>query len=171
MFCHVYLSLLLLFFMFGSGCCRRVDAHTSAVRMEIYALPFHVQIGNILVCIAVYANTSMRTITNIFIVNLAVADLLVIILCLPPSVVWDITETWFLGEAMCKVILYLQVRSFYTHRRFFLKLFLSFSFFHNNIIFCIKFYLIRHNFLWNQKKYSHKWTNYFYNFMVVTSIL
>lgn len=67
------------------------------------------QIGNILVCIAVYANTSMRTVTNIFIVNLAIADLLVIILCLPPTVIWDVTETWFLGEAMCKVILYFQV--------------------------------------------------------------
>lgn len=71
------------------------------------------QIGNILVCIAVYANTTMRTITNIFIVNLAIADLLVIILCLPPTVIWDVTETWFLGEAMCKVILYFQVS---THR-------------------------------------------------------
>lgn len=67
------------------------------------------QIGNILVCIAVYANATMRTVTNIFIVNLAIADLLVIILCLPPTVIWDVTETWFLGEAMCKGILYLQV--------------------------------------------------------------
>lgn len=67
------------------------------------------QIGNILVCIAVYANATMRTVTNIFIVNLAIADLLVIILCLPPTVIWDVTETWFLGEAMCKIILYLQV--------------------------------------------------------------
>lgn len=52
----------------------------------------------------------MRTVTNIFIVNLAIADLLVIILCLPATVVWDVTETWFLGEAMCKGVLYLQVR-------------------------------------------------------------
>lgn len=70
----------------------------------------HPQVGNILVCIAVYANATMRTVTNIFIVNLAIADLLVIILCLPPTVVWDVTETWFLGEAMCKGVLYFQVR-------------------------------------------------------------
>lgn len=54
----------------------------------------------------------MRTVTNIFIVNLAIADLLVIILCLPPTVVWDVSETWFLGSSMCKAILYLQVRDF-----------------------------------------------------------
>lgn len=54
----------------------------------------------------------MRTVTNIFIVNLAVADFFVILLCLPPTVVWDVTETWFLGEVLCKVVIYFQVRNF-----------------------------------------------------------
>ncbi|RLU20260.1 hypothetical protein DMN91_006867 [Ooceraea biroi] len=45
--------------------------------------------GNALVCMAVYRNHSMRTVTNYFIVNLAVADLLVLLICLPPSVLWD----------------------------------------------------------------------------------
>jgi len=65
-------------------------------------------VGNALVCVAVYRNHSMRTVTNYFIVNLAVADFLVILVCLPPTVVWDITETWFLGSLLCKVILYIQ---------------------------------------------------------------
>lgn len=60
--------------------------------------------------LAVYTNHSMRTVTNIFIVNLAVADFFVILLCLPPTVVWDVTETWFLGEVLCKVVIYFQVR-------------------------------------------------------------
>lgn len=67
-------------------------------------------VGNSLVCIAVYRNRSMRTVTNYFIVNLAIADLLVIIFCLPPTVLWDVTETWFLGDELCKIIPYLQVR-------------------------------------------------------------
>lgn len=67
-------------------------------------------IGNAMVCIAVYRNHTMRTVTNYFIVNLAVADFLVILLCLPSTVLWDITETWFLGLAMCKTVPYLQVR-------------------------------------------------------------
>lgn len=67
-------------------------------------------VGNILVCIAVYRNHTMRTVTNYFIVNLAVADFLVILICLPPSVIWDVTMTWFLGIALCKIVLYLQVR-------------------------------------------------------------
>ncbi|XP_063708959.1 orexin receptor type 2-like isoform X2 [Culicoides brevitarsis] len=68
-------------------------------------------VGNALVCIAVYTNHSMRTVTNIFIVNLAVADFFVILFCLPPTVLWDVTETWFFGEAMCKVVIYFQTVS------------------------------------------------------------
>lgn len=67
-------------------------------------------IGNALVCIAVYRNHTMRTVTNYFIVNLAVADFLVLLLCLPFTVLWDITETWFLGLTLCKAVPYLQVR-------------------------------------------------------------
>lgn len=66
-------------------------------------------IGNALVVIAVYRNHTMRTVTNYFIANLAVADFMVILFCLPPSVLWDVTETWFLGDALCKVLLYFQV--------------------------------------------------------------
>lgn len=67
-------------------------------------------VGNTLVCVSVYRNHTMRTVTNYFIVNLAVADFLVILFCLPPSVIWDVTMTWFFGIAMCKIVLYLQVR-------------------------------------------------------------
>ncbi|KAL6259922.1 hypothetical protein P5V15_009832 [Pogonomyrmex californicus] len=70
-------------------------------------------IGNALVCMAVYRNHSMRTVTNYFIVNLAVADLLVLLICLPPSVLWDVTETWFLGLKLCKAVPYLQVSVFF----------------------------------------------------------
>ncbi|XP_035709237.1 orexin receptor type 1 isoform X2 [Folsomia candida] len=68
-------------------------------------------VGNALVCVAVFRNTTMRTVTNLFIVNLALADFMVILFCLPPTVAWDVTETWFLGDAMCKVVLYFQTVS------------------------------------------------------------
>ncbi|PZC77635.1 hypothetical protein B5X24_HaOG203143 [Helicoverpa armigera] len=67
-------------------------------------------VGNALVCVAVYRNHSMRTVTNYFIVNLAAADFMVILFCLPATVVWDVTETWFLGDVLCKMLLYFQVR-------------------------------------------------------------
>ena len=66
--------------------------------------------GNFLVCFAVWRNQQMRTVTNLFIVNLAVADFLVILICLPPTVLGDVTETWYMGSVMCKIVQYLQVR-------------------------------------------------------------
>lgn len=51
----------------------------------------------------------MRTVTNYFIVNLSLADVLVTAICLPASLLVDITESWLFGHALCKVIPYLQV--------------------------------------------------------------
>lgn len=66
-------------------------------------------VGNTLVCMSVYRNKSLRTVTNYFIVNLAVADFLVILICLPPTVYWDVYLTWSFGLASCKLVTYLQV--------------------------------------------------------------
>ena len=63
------------------------------------------------VCLAVWRNHHMRTVTNYFIVNLSLADVLVTAICLPASLLVDITESWLFGQALCKVIPYLQVSS------------------------------------------------------------
>ncbi|RUS70591.1 hypothetical protein EGW08_021647 [Elysia chlorotica] len=65
-------------------------------------------VGNALVCFAVWRNHNMRTVTNVFIVNLAVGDFLVILVCLPPTLILDVIESWFLDTGTCKCILYLQ---------------------------------------------------------------
>ena len=44
-------------------------------------------VGNILVCLIVLENRRMRTVTNLFILNLAVSDLLVGIFCIPITLV------------------------------------------------------------------------------------
>ena len=69
-------------------------------------------IGNSLVFFAVMRNRHMRTVTNFFIVNLATADFMVILICLPPTVFEDVTETWYMGKVMCKAVKYLQVSPF-----------------------------------------------------------
>jgi hypocretin (orexin) receptor 2 len=66
-------------------------------------------LGNILVVFVVMSNSHMRTITNMFIVNLAIGDLMVTIICLPPSILTDVTGNWYFGETMCKIIVYIQV--------------------------------------------------------------
>ncbi|KDR20271.1 Orexin receptor type 2 [Zootermopsis nevadensis] len=101
-----------------------IENHIFPTAYEWVLIAFHTVvffvglIGNALVCVAVYRNHSMRTVTNYFIVNLAVADFMVIFFCLPPTVVWDVTETWFMGTALCKIVLYFQqmLQSAYSRR-------------------------------------------------------
>ncbi|XP_021353887.1 orexin receptor type 2-like [Mizuhopecten yessoensis] len=68
-------------------------------------------IGNALVCYVICHSHHMQTVVNIFIFNLAVADFLVIFFCLPTTMLADITETWYFGDIMCKIIPFLQTTS------------------------------------------------------------
>ena len=65
--------------------------------------------GNMFVCLSVKRNHQLRNVTNYFIVNLAFADFLVILICLPATVAWDISLTWFFDTLLCKSIMFLQV--------------------------------------------------------------
>lgn len=45
-------------------------------------------VGNFLVMFVVLRNESMRTMTNYFLVNLALSDFMVLLLCLPFTILW-----------------------------------------------------------------------------------
>ncbi|KAG8185434.1 hypothetical protein JTE90_022365 [Oedothorax gibbosus] len=64
--------------------------------------------GNSFVVSVVLRSPRMRTVTNFFIVNLAVADILVLIFCLPATLLGNIIYPWVLGSFMCKSVSYLQ---------------------------------------------------------------
>ena len=49
---------------------------------------------------------------NIFLTNLAVADLLILLFCLPPTVLNDVTKTFWLSQPFCKSMIFAQVGSF-----------------------------------------------------------
>ena len=61
------------------------------------------------VIVAVTTTKSMQSVTNIFIVNLAMADMSVMLFCAPPSVIWDVTNTWLFGSIACRIVIYIQV--------------------------------------------------------------
>ncbi|KAL3832482.1 hypothetical protein ACJMK2_024122, partial [Sinanodonta woodiana] len=60
-------------------------------------------IGNLMVIIVVARHRGMQTRTNMFLVNLAVADFFVGILMAPFSLTTLIKEEWIFGENMCKI--------------------------------------------------------------------
>ena len=81
------------------------------VLIALYIVIFIIGLGgNFLVCFAVLGNKQMRTISNLFLLNLSGCDFLVTLICLPTTVLSDVTDTWYMGNAFCKFVQYLQVR-------------------------------------------------------------
>ncbi|KAJ6637638.1 Neuropeptide F receptor [Pseudolycoriella hygida] len=72
-------------------------------------------IGNCLVVIAVVRKSNMRTVRNLFIVNLAVSDLLLCIVTMPLTLIEILTKYWPLGDYghLCKMIGTLQAISIF----------------------------------------------------------
>ncbi|CAG9797936.1 unnamed protein product [Chironomus riparius] len=74
-----------------------------------YTLVFSVGlIGNLFVISVVFRVPRMRTVTNLFIANLAFADVLVIIFCVPATLMSNLFVPWILGWFMCKTVPYIQ---------------------------------------------------------------
>ena len=58
------------------------------------ALDLTAFVGNALVCVALYRNTSLRTITNTFILSLALTDLLMAVLIMPFEASASVADEW-----------------------------------------------------------------------------
>ncbi|XP_028998821.1 neuropeptide Y receptor Y2, like [Betta splendens] len=65
-------------------------------------------LGNALVIYVIYRFKTLRTVTNFFIANLAVADLLVNTLCLPFTLVYTLQGEWTFGSTLCFLLPYAQ---------------------------------------------------------------
>ena len=60
-------------------------------------------IGNTLVCISICKNPRLRTTTNLYIIALALSDLLSAVFVMPISAGVLITGNWTLGESLCQL--------------------------------------------------------------------
>lgn len=68
--------------------------------------------GNVIVCYIVFAYQRMRSVTNFFIANLAVGDILMASLCIPFGFVSNLLlQYWPFGAVMCVVVSYAQAVS------------------------------------------------------------
>ncbi|XP_004695959.2 PREDICTED: neuropeptide FF receptor 2 [Condylura cristata] len=76
----------------------------AAVFIISYFLIFFLcMVGNTVVCFIVMRNKHMHTVTNLFILNLAISDLLVGIFCMPITLLDNIIAGWPFGSTMCKI--------------------------------------------------------------------
>ncbi|XP_036372996.1 alpha-1D adrenergic receptor [Megalops cyprinoides] len=60
-------------------------------------------VGNILVILSVLCNRHLQTVTNFFIINLAIADLLLSIIVLPFSASLEVLGCWVFGRVFCNI--------------------------------------------------------------------
>ncbi|XP_064631099.1 5-hydroxytryptamine receptor 1B-like [Lineus longissimus] len=65
--------------------------------------------GNLLVVCAICSNRRLRTVTNYFVISLAMADLLVSVLVMPFHIVVELTQRWWFGFVICDIWISLDV--------------------------------------------------------------
>ena len=88
----------------GSGCCNTGYERVIVPLIFCVVVAFGL-VGNILVIVVVVRNREQyASTTNIFIVNLAVADLAFLVFCVPfHAVIYTSPDTWPFGNVLCKV--------------------------------------------------------------------
>ena len=64
--------------------------------------------ANIFVIIVIMKCRRMRTLTNRFLLNLAISDLLATLICLPPTAYHHYEKRWIFGELLCRFVPFIQ---------------------------------------------------------------
>ncbi|XP_021913919.1 gastrin/cholecystokinin type B receptor-like isoform X3 [Zootermopsis nevadensis] len=94
------------------GGSNRVSVFESDLIIPLYVVIFVLSIvGNSLVLVTLAQNKRMRTVTNVYLLNLAVADLLLGVFCMPFTLVGQVLRNFVFGAAMCKLISFFQAVS------------------------------------------------------------
>lgn len=86
------------------------------ITIVLYSIIFLLAvIGNLLVILTLIQSRRMRTITNVFLLNLAISDLLLGIFCMPFTLIGMLLRDFIFGEIMCKLLPYLQGECLYLY--------------------------------------------------------
>ncbi|NXN99581.1 CCKAR protein, partial [Rhinopomastus cyanomelas] len=77
------------------------------IRILLYCLIFLLSIlGNTLVITVLIRNKRMRTVTNTFLLSLAVSDLMLCLFCMPFTLIPNLLKDFIFGSAVCKAATY-----------------------------------------------------------------
>ncbi|XP_023654897.1 alpha-1D adrenergic receptor isoform X2 [Paramormyrops kingsleyae] len=94
-----------LFANISNTTCTNLALHTEFIAVGVFLSVFILIaiVGNILVILSVVCNRHLQTVTNFFIVNLAIADLLLSIIVLPFSATLEVLGCWVFGRVFCNI--------------------------------------------------------------------
>ncbi|XP_063289403.1 gastrin/cholecystokinin type B receptor [Pelobates fuscus] len=77
------------------------------VRILLYSIIFLLSVfGNTLIIIVLLMNKRLRTVTNSFLLSLAVSDLMVAVLCMPFTLIPNLMGNFIFGEVICRTAAY-----------------------------------------------------------------
>ena len=82
---------------------RHATARNVVVGIVLSTLALAACLGNILVVLSVCTNRRLRTVTNFYVVSLAISDLCVSILVMPLGIVVELTGKWLFGSVLCEI--------------------------------------------------------------------
>ncbi|XP_044521777.1 gastrin/cholecystokinin type B receptor [Gracilinanus agilis] len=92
----------------GSGASRTPRELELAVRVTLYAIIFLLSVGgNVLIITVLGLSRRLRTVTNAFLLSLAVSDLLLAVACMPFTLLPNLMGTFIFGTVVCKAVAYL----------------------------------------------------------------
>ncbi|KAJ8256130.1 hypothetical protein COCON_G00199940, partial [Conger conger] len=78
-----------------------------SVRILLYSLIFLLSVfGNLLIIAVLTLNKRMRTVTNSFLLSLALSDLMMAVFCMPFTLIPNLLGDFIFGAAMCKIVAY-----------------------------------------------------------------
>uniref|UniRef100_A0A8B9X8P6 Histamine H2 receptor n=1 Tax=Bos mutus grunniens TaxID=30521 RepID=A0A8B9X8P6_BOSMU len=93
----------------ASSSCLDPTAFKVTVTVVLILLILITIAGNVVVCLAVGLNRRLRSLTNCFIVSLAITDLLLGLLVLPFSAFYQLSCQWSFGKVFCNIYTSLDV--------------------------------------------------------------
>lgn len=77
------------------------------VRIILYCVIFLLSVlGNSLIITVLVRNRRMRTVTNLFLLSLAVSDLMLCVFCMPFTLIPNLMKNFVFGSGICKVATY-----------------------------------------------------------------
>nr|WDY64293.1 AKH receptor [Aplysia californica] len=86
----------------------------NAVSVAAYSCLFVVAaVGNLTVFITLFRNRGVKSRINMFIMHLAIADLIVTFMMLPLEIAWHSTVAWKAGDAVCRLLMFFRAMGFY----------------------------------------------------------
>ncbi|XP_070130684.1 gastrin/cholecystokinin type B receptor isoform X2 [Equus przewalskii] len=79
-----------------------------AIRVTLYAVIFLMSVGgNVLIIVVLGLSRRLRTVTNAFLLSLAVSDLLLAVACMPFTLLPNLMGRFIFGTVVCKAVSYL----------------------------------------------------------------